>query len=238
MRKVLSVVAGLLFLTALLHAANNQKTLTNNQLDAITAGDATASGAIVVNNSAADIEKEGTVRIHDGAQTDIKAVNLINSVSSQVAAGTNIFTFKNGDNKNELEFHDLYQTNRIDQSFGEGAELNDYERGHEVFVKGFEFEAKRCDSCSSLEIEFDKLAVLGPVEFEEAEAEFIVADGSKLKYEEEYSVDVGAGAQSKISAVNVVNAAHSLVGMGLNLTVLSSEVEFHNLNQTNTIYQH
>jgi hypothetical protein len=237
MRKLLCVAAGLMFLTSLVVAADNPKTLTNNQLDAITAGDAPASGAIVVNNSTADIQKSGSVEIKDGAESNVKAVNLFNSVSSQIAAGTNIF---NG-NKSTTTFNDVDQDNRIHQTMGSGAELNNYQRGLEVFAKNLDVDLKVQHTPVGLylDVDADRLAVLGPVKFDEAEAQYIVADGSKLKAEEDYQVEIGANAEDMVSAVNIVNAANSQIGLGLNLSTLSqATTTFHNISQSNSIVQH
>ena len=66
------------------------------ELDSITAGTEGASpapngGAIVGNGSSAVLVSTGEVIISDGAQTDARALNLVNSSESTVANGVNIF---------------------------------------------------------------------------------------------------------------------------------------------------
>ena len=107
------------------------------ELDSITAGNwnegsnpAPNGGAIVGNGSRAVLESTGEVSLADGAQTDARALNLVNSSESTVANGVNIFDGRtDGGAAVDGVAYDIRQRNVVEQDQRRLSSLPGYERG-------------------------------------------------------------------------------------------------------------
>ena len=60
--------------------------------------------------------------------------------------------------------------------------------------------------------------VRSPFEIEDAQAEYIVVDDSKIDVETNYGITLAGSAQSNLRALNAVNAAGSAVANGVNIS--------------------
>jgi hypothetical protein len=108
--------------------------LTDHQLDSVTAGTADTSsaasgGVIVADDSTATITRKGTLSLDGGAQEQTKALNLVNSVDSGVANGVNVWdgkiTNSTGVAPTQLTVN---QKNNVSQTEGVTASLPSYVR--------------------------------------------------------------------------------------------------------------
>lgn len=104
-------------------------------LDAITAGTwnndpAPNGGAIVGNGSNATLESTGQITLADAAQSDARALNLVNGSESTIANGVNIFDGRT-DGGAEIDglSYDITQGNFVDQDQRRLSSLPSYERG-------------------------------------------------------------------------------------------------------------
>jgi len=120
-----------------------------DQLDRITAGSSSHpppnGGAIVGNGSNAELISSGEVVI-DNAQTDVRALNIVNSSESTVANGVNIFRSQalvDGD----FVLPDVEQINTVVQDQRRLSSLPSYERGANTYSEYLE--SGSADSSSS-----------------------------------------------------------------------------------------
>jgi hypothetical protein len=81
-------------------------------------------------------------------------------------------------------------------------------------------------------------AVLAPVSIDDAKAEYIVVDGSTLTAKTDYTVFLNGNSQADAKALNLVNAAGSLITNAVNVARTPTVGPVINLNQTNLIVQH
>jgi hypothetical protein len=157
--RVFVVALVLLFaFAAQMIAAEKPRRLADRELDAITAGnepenDATeaAGGVIVANNSEAILNNSGSVELGDGAQQETRALNLVNSASSGVANGVNVWDGRLEAGSAEAEL-DVDQSNQIFQTEGRTASLPSYSRPepnvdlHDVGSSSFSSETSTSES--------------------------------------------------------------------------------------------
>lgn len=128
-----SVPAVCLAMAATASAAPRQLAL--DELDRTTAAGtqtrpAPNGGAIVGNNSTAELESVGEVRISDAAQSDVRALNFVNSSESTVANGVNVFDGRTtGDAAVAGARFDIEQENVVTQDQRRLASLPVYHRG-------------------------------------------------------------------------------------------------------------
>jgi hypothetical protein len=80
-------------------------------------------------------------------------------------------------------------------------------------------------------------AVLAPVSMDDAKAEYIVVDGSTLTAKTDYTVFLNGNSQSNAKALNLINAAGSLITNAVNVARTPTVGPVINLNQTNLIVQ-
>jgi hypothetical protein len=80
-------------------------------------------------------------------------------------------------------------------------------------------------------------AVLAPVSIDNAKAEYIVVDGSTLTAKTDYTVFLNGNSQADAKALNLVNAAGSLITNAVNVARTPTVGPVINLNQTNLIVQ-
>jgi hypothetical protein len=81
---------------------------------------------------------------------------------------------------------------------------------------------------------------MGPLEVDEAEAEYIVVDRSELSTSETNGIVLDGSAQAGVRALSVVNAAGGMVANGINLSSVRSgalSANALNLNQRNQVVQ-
>jgi hypothetical protein len=96
------------------------------------------------------------------------------------------------------------------------------------------------DSSSSSESNKQKTysqAVLAPVSIDDAKAEYIVVDGSTLTAKTDYTVFLNGNSQADAKALNLVNAAGSLITNAVNVARTPTVGPVINLNQNNLIVQ-
>lgn len=108
--------------------------LSLGELDTVTAGtDGTTpapnGGAIVGNGSSASLESSGRVSIAD-AQTDVQAMNFVNSSESAIANGVNVFdgSVDETGSFDDVQY-DIEQQNVVNQDQRRLSSLPSYERG-------------------------------------------------------------------------------------------------------------
>jgi hypothetical protein len=96
------------------------------------------------------------------------------------------------------------------------------------------------DSSSSSESDMQSTyskTVSGPVSIPDAKAEYIVADGSTLTAKDDYTVFLSGNSQTDVKALNLVNAAGSLITNAVNVARTPTVGPVINLNQNNLIVQ-
>ena len=127
------IVTALFLSTASVSVFASPAELNRHDLAKVTAGygqPAPNGGAIIGNGSTAKLVSSGEVSISDGAQTDVKALNLVNSSESTVANGVNVF---DGRITEQAELggvrFDIEQRNTVTQDQRRLASLHEYERG-------------------------------------------------------------------------------------------------------------
>lgn len=79
--------------------------------------------------------------------------------------------------------------------------------------------------------------VQGPVSIDNANAQYIVADGSKLDATNSYTVFLNGTSEENAKALNLVNATASLITNAVNIARTPTAGPTLNLNQTNLIVQ-
>lgn len=79
--------------------------------------------------------------------------------------------------------------------------------------------------------------VQGPVSIDNANAQYIVADGSKLDVTNSYTVFLNGTSEENAKALNLVNATASLITNAVNIARTPTAGPTLNLNQTNLIVQ-
>jgi hypothetical protein len=79
--------------------------------------------------------------------------------------------------------------------------------------------------------------VLAPVSIHDAKAEYIVVDGSTLTAKNDYTVFLNGNSQADAKALNLVNAAGSLITNAVNVARTPTVGPVINLNQNNLIVQ-
>jgi hypothetical protein len=99
-------------------------------------------------------------------------------------------------------------------------------------------EMGKCDSSGSYDNTSSETTVTrSPFTLENAKAEYIVVDGSTLDASNSYSVALSGSAQSGARAVNLANAAGSVVANAVNVSRTPTVGPNLNLGQINTIVQ-
>lgn len=78
---------------------------------------------------------------------------------------------------------------------------------------------------------------LGPVSMGDAKAQYIVVDGSKLTAESAYTVFLNGTSEANAKALNLVNAAGSLISNAVNVARTPTVGPLLNLSQRNLIVQ-
>lgn len=79
--------------------------------------------------------------------------------------------------------------------------------------------------------------VLAPISMDDAKAQYIVVDGSKLTTENAYTVLLTGTSEANAKALNLVNAAGSLITNAVNVARTPTVGPLLNLNQSNLIVQ-
>jgi hypothetical protein len=79
--------------------------------------------------------------------------------------------------------------------------------------------------------------VLAPISIDDAKAQYIVVDGSQLTAENDYAVLLNGTSEANAKALNLVNAAGSLITNAVNVARTPTVGPTINLNQTNLIVQ-
>lgn len=93
-------------------------------------------------------------------------------------------------------------------------------------------------SAESSEQDTYSQTVQAPVSIQDAKAEYIVVDGSTLTAKNDYTVFLSGNSQADAKALNLVNAAGSLIANAVNVARTPTVGPVINLNQTNLIVQH
>lgn len=180
------------------------KPLPDKQLDKISAGSAIADG-----ESTATDSRDFSLDLDDNALKDASAVNIVNSVDSLVANGTNIWS---GDHSVAVKAL-VVQVNAIKQ-------------------KGIP-----CD-CSTPGRVWAETETRFEEEEDWATANAIALDGSKAENSTKFELELSGNSEENAHAVNIVNAVGSQVANGTNIasSMNSAAVTF-TLIQVNAISQ-
>ena len=132
--RILCALIGLFVLIASRPAVAGQRILTDNQLDAITAGNTEGSrhggGAIVGNSSTATLSFKGAVQLEGDAQAEARALNLVNSSESAIANGVNVWDGQVGEQADFAEgaSFEVEQFNNVSQDLRRAASIPEYLR--------------------------------------------------------------------------------------------------------------
>lgn len=95
-----------------------------------------------------------------------------------------------------------------------------------------------CDSSGSYANSTSEMVnSYSPFTLENAEAEYVVVDGSTLNATSSYTVALGGSAQGAVNAVNLVNSAGSVVANSVNVSRTPTVGPGLNLSQVNTVVQ-
>jgi hypothetical protein len=136
MRRGMGVVIALMLVCSLVAVAGDKAPLSDRQLSSITAGSdfgsAAASGAVVANGSSATIAKTGSIALQDAAQSEAKALNVLNSIGGAIGSGINVW---DGKLTTDADAFKVTQKNLVVGSFGAGAHVSGYFRDPSVTVK-------------------------------------------------------------------------------------------------------
>lgn len=249
MRKLMGLCLLFVMIASVAGFAADKK-LSDHQMDAITAG---LAGGVFVGGSTGDITENYYVTVDRGAGNGAATLNFINAAGGQVAIGTNILAAP----LMIITPDTIRQINRLEQEDFGGAVLE----GYATMVGGFNATLLHVDHAELTALDVD--ATLLPPEFnlaylngqiddltyldvagffafhgiEFASGGFVVADGSDLTYSSTSATVVDRGALSDVRAVNIVNAANTQVGIGLNLAVMNQMFGTDSFRQINVITQ-
>lgn len=130
--KTLGSAAALVLISAAAHGGPSALSL--DDMDRITAGSAAqlsaSGGAIVGNDSSATLTSSGDVSLDDAAQSNARAMNMVNAAESTVANGVNVFDGRsaNGADLGEGTQFNVTQENQISQEQRRVASVPFYER--------------------------------------------------------------------------------------------------------------
>lgn len=125
-----AALSGSLFLTLVAVAHATPSPLNADALDRITAAGSNPApngGAIVGNGSSANLQSTGEVVISDASQSEVRALNFVNSSESTVANGVNVFN--GGAAATPQTGYELSQSNVVTQDQRRLSSLPFYNRG-------------------------------------------------------------------------------------------------------------
>jgi len=200
--KKLALPIALLLVSGLAYAKG--KPLADKQMDKISAGSAIADG-----ESTATDSRDFSLELSDNALRDASAVNIVNSVDSLVANGTNIWT---GD-------HSVAVTATVTQ------------------VNAIAQTGIPCDCSTPGEVEAATLTEFEEEE-DAALGNAIALDGSTAHNSTTMELELDGNAEAGAHAVNIVNAVGSQVANGTNIaSSMSSAAVTFTLTQVNAIAQ-
>ena len=191
------------------------KPLADQQMDRISAGSAIADG-----ESNASDSREFEVELSGSALNGASAVNIVNAANSTVANGVNVWSAASHDDSSKMDTSSkegnggtaiVLQTNTITQT------------------------GVPCD-CGTPGAAVATTATKDEVETDIASANAIALDGSTASNKVEESIELSGSAEANAKAVNIVNAAGSLVANGVNVAS-SDHLGLVTLNQVNVITQ-
>jgi hypothetical protein len=211
-------VCGLLISISAL-AYGKSKPLGDKQMDQISAGSAIADG-----ESNASSSRSFSVNLDGSALNGASAINIVNAANSTVADGVNTWSGGTQDNSG----NDMSSKPGNDSNGGRSAaavlQLN------AIAQRGVP-----CD-CGTPGAVVAATASRDEIEADAATANAIALDGSTATDTMSESVNLSGSAESDAHAINIVNAAGSLVANGVNVAS-SANINDLRLAQVNVIVQ-
>lgn len=219
MKKLSGIFVFTLLICVSALAYGRSKPLADKQLDQISAGSAIANG-----ESTATDSRSFEVDLSGSSLNGASAINIVNAADSTVANGVNVWS---GD-----------QGGQQDQS----AVTNTSSEGKKSTANATVLQANTigqngvpCD-CGTSGTVIAATATNDEIETDEATGNAIALDGSTATNKVDESVELSGSAEANAHAINIVNAAGSMVANGVNVAS-SMNLSSVTLTQTNVITQ-
>ena len=215
MKQLSTFVVVFVFCCVAALASSKSKPLADSQMDQISAGSAIATGeSTATDTNTAKVELEGS------ALKGAASLNIVNAADSTVGNGVNVWS---GDMQAEV-LH-------VDGPDGKKEDPRETVKQVNIIVqKGIP-----C-TCSPGEVRDER-----DERNEESETlaagNAIALDGSHATNKSEFSVELSGSAEADAKALNIVNAAGSIVGNGVNLASSNNALNLGSLTQLNVIVQ-
>lgn len=199
-------------------AYGRSKPLADKQMDQISAGSAIANG-----ESTATDSRNFEVDLDGSALNGASAINIVSAADSTVANGVNVWT---GDQTNQGDQKDHAPVTSSQDGNSRATVL----QTNTITQKGVP-----CD-CGTSGTVIAATATNDEIETDEAAGNAIALDGSTATNKIDESVELSGSAEANAHAINIVNAAGSIVGNGVNVAS-SMNLSSVSLNQVNVITQ-
>lgn len=200
-------------------AYGKSKPLADKQMDQIRAGSAIANG-----ESTATDSRHFGVNLSGNSLSGASAINIVNAADSTVGNGVNVWT---GDQTSQKD-HAPVDTSSKDGNRGDSRTI--VLQTNVIAQHGVP-----CD-CGTPGKVAAATANRGEIEIDLATGNAIALDGSTATNKIDESVELSGSAEANAHAINIVNAAGSIVGNGVNVAS-SMNLSSVALAQTNVITQ-
>lgn len=168
--------------------------LTTDVLDTVTAAGSNPApngGAIIGNGSTATLQSSGQVIINSGSQTDVRALNFVNSSESTVANGVNVF---DGSELSSTQRNvDISQSNLVTQDQRRLSSLPSYERGANTETLITDAGSSAGSSSSSIVDQVTNLEQTTTTESATTQGDFSLSDSPTFKLELNGDLEIGSG---------------------------------------------
>ncbi len=214
MKQLSTFVVVLVFCCVAALASSKSKPLADSQMDQISAGSAIATGeSTATDTNTAKVELEGSA-LHGAS-----SLNIVNAADSTVGNGVNVWS---GDT--QADDHGNAPTgNSFEKKGREGEEVK---QTNIVVQKGIPCACKAGEARNENE-DSESWAEGNAIAFGESHA----------TNKSEFSVELSGSAESDAKALNIVNAAGSIVGNGVNIASSNNSQNLGSLTQLNVIVQ-
>jgi hypothetical protein len=199
-------------------AYGKSKPLADKQMDQISAGSAVADG-----ESTASSSRSFSVNLDGSALSGASAINIVNAANSTVANGVNTWSGGTQDNSGG-------DTSKPSNDSNGGRSAAAVMQLNAITQTGVP-----CD-CGTPGATVSATATRDEIEADVATANAIALDGSTASDSMSESVNLSGSAESNAHAINIVNAAGSLVANGVNVASSGNTTAL-SLTQANVIVQ-
>jgi hypothetical protein len=215
MKQLSTLVLACVFCVSAL-ASSKSKPLADNQLDQISAGSAIATG-----ESTATDTNTAKVELGGSSLNGASSLNIVNAADSTVGNGVNVWS-------GNIEAKDM-------QIYSPDSKKKDEDRERVKQTNVIVQKGIPC-TCSPGEVRNENEEDHEQSETW-AEGNAIALDGSKATNKSEFSVELSGSAEANAKALNIVNAAGSIVGNGVNVASSNNAQNLGSLTQLNVIVQ-